>query len=357
MPADYDLIVIGSGPAGHHAAVEAAKSGRRAAIVDRGADLGGVCLHTGTIPSKTLREAVLFLSGFRQRSFYGRGYRVKARIQIEDLMFRVGEVIKRQYAVIQDQLQRQGVDVLEGHARFTADPHTVEVEAAGDPPRRYTADFVLIACGTRPARRDDVPFDAEQVYDSDEFIRVTKGELPKSLIVVGGGVIGLEYASMMAAMGSAVTVVEARDSLLAYVDQEITQTLMYHLRRNGVTFRLGEKVTSVTAPPNSPVTATLESGKALTAAALLYAVGRQPNTDRLNLDAIGLKTSDRGQLTVNAQFQTAVPHIYAAGDVVGFPSLASTSMEQGRLAACHMFARAGPICCLTASTPSPKSRW
>ncbi len=337
-PQHYNLIVIGSGPAGHHAAIEAAKNGKSVAIVDKNADIGGVCLHTGTIPSKTLREAVLFLSGFRQRSFYGRGYRVKAKIQIEDLMFRVSEVVKRQYAVLQDQLQRACVDILDGHAHFTEDPHVVEVACApGGPPLRYSADFILIACGTRPARREDVPFEAPQVFDSDEFIQVTEGELPKSIIVVGGGVIGLEYASMVAALGCSVTVVEARNSLLAHVDEEITQTLMYHLRRCGVTFRLGEKVVSVTAPGNDPVTAVLESGKTLTAAALLYAIGRQPNTDTLNLPAVGIGTIERGQLAVNEYFQTSVSHIYAAGDVVGFPSLASTSMEQGRLAARHMF--------------------
>lgn len=338
----YDLLIIGSGPAGHHAAIEAAKAGKNVAIIDRCSDIGGVCLHTGTIPSKTLREAVLFLSGFRQRSFYGRGYRVKAKIQIEDLMFRVSEVIKRQYAVLSDQLQRAGIEVIDGHARFSAeDPHVLEVTNPHDlsePPRRHSADYILIACGTRPARRPDVPFEAPQVYDSDEFIQITEGELPKSIIVVGGGVIGLEYASMVSALGSSVTVVEARNTLLAHVDEEITQALMYQLRRTGVTFRLGEKVTSVTVVDDkSPVTATLESGKTLTAAALLYAVGRQPNTDSLNLAAVGLSTVERGQLAVNESFQTAVPHIYAAGDVVGFPSLASTSMEQGRLAARHMF--------------------
>jgi NAD(P) transhydrogenase len=341
QPTSYDLIILGSGPAGHHAAIEAAKSGKSVAIVDRNADIGGVCLHTGTIPSKTLREAVLFLSGFRQRSFYGRGYRVKAKIQVEDLMFRVSEVIKRQYAVIQDQLQRASVEIIDGHGRFVSDDlHAVEVTNPGrpeEPPRRFTAKNTLIACGTRPARRADMPFEAPQVYDSDEFIQITEGELPKSIIVVGGGVIGLEYASMVAALGSSVTVVEARNTLLAHVDEEITHTLMYHLRRFGVTFRLGEKVVSVTAPDNQPVTAVLESGKTLTAAALLYAVGRQPNTDRLNLEAVGISVVDRGQLAVNEHYQTAVPHIYAAGDVVGFPSLAATSMEQGRLAVRHMF--------------------
>lgn len=335
---DYDLIVVGSGPAGHHAAIEAAKHGKNVAIVDRGFDLGGVCLHTGTIPSKTLREAVLYLSGFRQRSFYGRGYRVKAQIQVEDLMFRVGEVIKRQYAVIQDQLQRHGVKVFDGHARFGEDAHTIEIHSTQHETREHTAANILLACGTRPARRADIPFEAPQVYDSDEFIQVTEGEFPKSVIVVGGGVIGLEYASMAAALGSEVTVVEARETLLQHVDSEITAGLVYHLRKQGVTFRLGEKVVSVEAPDSVPLLAIakLESGKTLMAEALLYAIGRQPNTDSLNLQKIGLGTNERGQIAVNANYQTSIPHIYAAGDIVGFPSLASTSMEQGRIVACHL---------------------
>lgn len=337
-PYDYDLLVIGSGPAGHHSAIEAAKLGHRVAIIDKAADLGGVCLHTGTIPSKTLREAVLYLSGFRQRSFYGRGYRLKARINIQDLMFRVNEVIKRQYAVIEDQLQRHGVQLIDGHATFTADPHILHVSSPHSE-RQFSAANILIASGTRPARREDIPFAALQVYDTDEFIKIADGEFPKSLIVVGGGVIGMEYASMAAALGSEVTVVEVKDSLLTYVDSEITQSLMYQLRRAGVTFRLGEKVVSVEALDTTPLTtvAHLESGKRLIAEALLYAVGRQPNTDLLNLAAVNIVAQSRGHLTVNESFQTSVPHIYAAGDVVGFPSLASTSMEQGRLAARHMF--------------------
>lgn len=336
---DFDLLVVGSGPAGHHAAMEAAKEGKTVAIVDRNFDLGGACLHTGTIPSKTLREAVLFLSGFRQRSFYGKGYRVKAQIQIEDLMFRVSEVIKRQFSVVQDQLQRHDITVLDGHAQFTADPHVMEVTAADGDKTHHRARFILLACGTRPARRADIPFDSAQIYDSDEFIQVTRGEFPKSLIVVGGGVIGLEYASMAAALGSLVTVVEARDTLLQHVDSEITQALVYQLRRCGVVFRMGEKVISVEAPAGTPLRAIakLESGKTLVAEALLYAIGRQPNTDRLNLEAIGLETRDRGQIAVSEFLQTRIPHVYAAGDIVGFPSLASTSMEQGRIAACHMF--------------------
>jgi NAD(P) transhydrogenase len=320
--------------------VEAAKLGKRVGLIDRNFDLGGVCLHTGTIPSKTLREAVLYLSGFRMRSFYGRGYRVKTGISMEDLMFRVNAVIKRQYAVLQEQLQRHGVEVIDGHARFAGDPHVLEVHHPGDngaAVRRVSGEYVLLACGTRPARREDIPYEAEQVYDSDEFIQVTGGELPRTIIVVGGGVIGLEYASMMSALGVDTTIIEARGTLLPYVDEEITQALMFHLRRHGVTFRLNEKVVSIAAPEGAGTTAILESGKTLHADALLWAVGRQPNTDKLNLESIGLTCEDRGKLPINGSFQTALPHIYAAGDIVGFPSLASTSMEQGRLAACHMF--------------------
>ena len=256
-------------------------------------------------------------------------------------MFRVSEVVKRQYQVIQDQLTRHSVDVIDGRATFVSDPHELEV-TGGERTRRYSAQYILIACGTRPAHRPGVPFEAPQVYDSDEFIQVTEGEFPKTLIVVGAGVIGLEYASMAAALGSEVTVIEARCGLLEHVDSEITAALMYHLRRNGVTFRMGECVTSITADACGTATAHLESGKTMVAEALLYAIGRQPNTDRLGLDTIALATEDRGKLKVNDHFQTSISHIYAAGDVVGFPSLASTSMEQGRLAAFHMFGMSRP---------------
>ncbi len=326
----HDLAIIGSGPAGQKAAIAAAKQGKRVAIIDKPDMLGGVCLHTGTIPSKTLREAVLYLTGFRQRAFYGKDYTLKHRIQLEDLMFRVGEVVKRQKAVLRGQLTRNDIDIVNGLARFS-DPHTLE---AGDD--TITADCILIACGTRPARPADIPFQPRRVIDADTLAQTVEGELPKSAIVVGAGVIGLEYASMASALGIDVTVIEARDSMLAYVDAEITESLSYHLRRNGVVFRLGEKVISITVDQEAPVVAHMASGKIVGAERLLYAVGRQANTDRLNLEAIGLSTDPRGHLTVNENFQTAIPHIYAAGDVVGFPSLASTSMEQGRVAACHM---------------------
>lgn len=332
----YDLAVIGSGPAGQRGAIAAAKLGKRVAIIDRQAALGGVCLHTGTIPSKTLREAILYLSGRRVRSFYGPDYALKQQIRIEDLRLRVDQVVARQQEVVRDQIQRNGIDFVEGLARFV-DPHALEVEREDGPAGRLEADHVLIACGTRPARREDVPFDQLGIRDADQIWETTEGVLPGSVVVIGGGVIGLEYASMLAAMGIAVTLVDARAELLEFIDREIIGHLLDHLRQAGMAFKLGQEVTAVRGSRAEGVKVDLASGETLEAEAMLYAVGRQPNTDRLNLAASGLTADRRGRLEVNGQLQTRIPHIYAAGDVVGFPALASVSMEQGRVAACHMF--------------------
>ncbi len=336
----YDLAVIGSGPAGQKAAIAAAKLGKHVVMVDQQLMLGGGCLHTGTIPSKTLREAVLYLTGFRQRTFYGDDYAVKAKIRPSDLRFRVDEVVRRQRAVIHDQLRRNDVEVIGGLARF-ADAHTLEI-ASGDTKTRVRADNVVIACGTRPARPDNVPFEPQRVLDADELVIDIErsdgsSEFMRSLIIVGAGVIGLEYAAMASALGILVTVIEARPTFLEFVDQEITEALSYHLRRRNVVFRLGEKVVDISIKDGGPVLAHLESGKTVSGERLLYAAGRQGNGDRLNLEAAGLSCDERGRISVNDDYQTAVPHVYAAGDVIGFPSLASTSMEQGRLAACSMF--------------------
>ncbi len=332
----YDLAVIGSGPAGQKAAIAAAKLGKRVVIIDGEGMLGGVCLKTGTIPSKTLREAVLYLTGFRQRAFYGHNFRLQHRISMEDLIARVDQVVERQQAVVHDQLRRNGVEMLAGMARFS-DPHTLDV-ATSDGSVAVEAQFVLVACGTRPARSDEIPFDHPNVLDADQVYDTVEGrELATSGIVVGAGVIGMEYVCMMAALGMKVTVIDGREELLDFVDREMVEALTSHLRRQGVTFRLGENVESVTVEDDGTVVARLASGKSVRAERMLYAVGRQPNTDRINVDAAGLDVDKRGRLQVNEHFQTPVPHIYAAGDVIGFPSLASTSMEQGRLAACHMF--------------------
>ena len=331
----YELIVIGSGPAGQKGAIAAAKLGKSVAIIDRQGMLGGVSLHAGTIPSKTLREAVLYLTGFRQRSFYGQDYVVKDNISKADLGFRIQTVVERETNVINQQLRRNGIAVLSGTAHFR-NPHTLEVVQNGDS-RLIEADNVLIACGTRAARNPEIPFDGKRIVTCDELRDVQA--LPRDFIIVGAGVIGLEYASMCAALNIRVTLVEQRPTILDFVDEEIVEGLQFHLRGLGMTFRLGEKVTRVQKDNGTRVLAELESGKRIHADGLLYAVGRQANTDLLNVEAAGLTADPRGKIKVNEHFQTDVPHIYAAGDVVGFPALAATSMEQGRRAVCTMFGR------------------
>ncbi|MBX3192386.1 MAG: Si-specific NAD(P)(+) transhydrogenase [Labilithrix sp.] len=339
----YDLVVIGSGPAGQKAAICAAKLRKRVVVIDRQDRIGGVSLHTGTIPSKTLREAVLYLSGFRQRAFYGRDYRLKDAIAVSDLERRVRPVLQHEIEVVRAQLKRNDVEVVHGSARFEG-PHTLLVELQGGGAERVEADRVLVACGTRPAENPSIAVDGKRIFNSDQLANVE--EIPKHLVIVGAGVIGLEYASMLCALGGEVTLIDSRKRILDFVDEEIIDTLTYHMRRHNVTFRLGENVVSCALEQGangSVVAAKLESGKTVRADALLYAVGRQSNTDRLALAAAGLEADARGRLKVNEWFQTNVPHIYAAGDCIGFPSLASVSMEQGRLASLHMFDEAKAI--------------
>ncbi|HLV88287.1 MAG TPA: Si-specific NAD(P)(+) transhydrogenase [Candidatus Sulfotelmatobacter sp.] len=337
---EFDLIVIGSGPAGQKGAICAAKLRKKVAIIDRKRAIGGVCVHTGTIPSKTLREAVLYLSGFRQRTFYGRSYMVKDRISMSDLTFRAEMVMAREIEVIKDQLHRNWVTTFEGEARFI-NPHTIEVRGESES-HIIRGQHILIACGTRPAHNSEAPVDGSRIVDPDQLLKLE--EVPRELIVVGAGIIGLEYASMFAALGVKVTVLDARPVLLDFLDREMVESIGFHLRQLGTVFRLGEKVVQVGFDrERNRVFAKLESGKTVHGQALLYTVGRQANSDLLNIQAAGLDCDERGKLKVNEHFQTAVPHIYAAGDVIGFPALASTSMEQGRLASCHMFGVPGQM--------------
>ncbi|MGD0345522.1 MAG: Si-specific NAD(P)(+) transhydrogenase [Terracidiphilus sp.] len=329
----YDLVVIGSGPAGQRAAVAAAKIGKRVAVVEARQVVGGVCINTGTIPSKTMREAVLHLSGYNYRSVYGVNYRVKEKITMADLAFRIQAVIKTEVDVTEAQLSRNGIDVVHGIARFI-DPHQVRVEGA-QADSTLEADHIIIAVGTKPAASDKVPVNGKTIINSDQILGLES--LPRSLIVVGGGVVGVEYACMFAVLGVRVTLIEKRNRLLEFADQEIIEALSYHLRDMRVTMRLGEEVESVEEPAAGTVVANLQSKKKVSGDALLYAVGRQGNVDDLNLAAAGLEADQRGRIAVNEHYQTKVPHIYAAGDVVGFPSLASVSMEQGRIAASHAF--------------------
>lgn len=336
----YDLVVIGSGPAGQKAAICAAKMRKKVAVIERKRSIGGVCVNTGTIPSKTFREAVLYLSGLRQRTFYGRGYAVKDQIAMQDLVFRSDAVMAREIEVIKSQLRRNRVTVLEGNAHFF-DDHKVEV-LSDTGSTIVHGDYFVIACGTRPAHDAQIPIDGKRIFDSDQVHELQ--EVPRELIVVGAGIIGLEYASMFAALGTKVTLLDQRPILLDFADREIVESLCFQLRQLGTVFRLGEKVVAVGFDEDRDrVFARLESEKTVKGQALLYAVGRRANSDQLNLEVIGLQPDGRGKLTVDQHYQTAVPYVYAAGDVVGFPALASTSMEQGRLASCHIFGVASPI--------------
>jgi len=329
----YDLAIVGSGPSGQRAAVAAAKMKKRVAVVESRSVVGGVCINTGTIPSKTMREAVLHLSGYNYRSVYGMNYRVKEKITMADLAFRVQGVIKTEVDVTEAQLSRNGIDVVHGIAKFT-EPHQLHVEGP-QVDTTIEADRIIVAVGTRPASSPKVPINGRTIVNSDQILDLPV--LPRSLIVVGGGVIGVEYTCMFAILGVRVTLIEKRSKLLEFADQEIVEALSYHLRDSRVTLRLGEEVESVEELPDGTVVANLESKKRVSGDALLYAVGRQGNIDDLNLAAAGLEADNRGRIPVNEHYQTKVEHIYAVGDVIGFPSLASVSMEQGRIAAARAF--------------------
>lgn len=332
---DYDLIVIGTGPSGQKAAIQAAKIGKKVAIIDKRELVGGVCVNTGTIPSKTLRESVLHLSGYRERNIYGASYRVKERIDMDDLNFRCGHVIRNEMEVIKHQMLRNRVEMLFGTASFI-DQHTIRVTNYTGGEQVATAANVVIAVGTSPTRPQTIPFKNDVVFTSDDVLKLTS--VPRSLTVVGGGVIGIEYASIFAALGVRVTVIDMRPKLLSFVDEEIVDALIHHLRHQRVTFRLGEKVEKIEYDEeHDRVITSLASGKRVVTHKALYAIGRTGATDALNLSSIGMETDARGRIRVDDLYRTSLPHVFAAGDVIGFPSLASTSMEQGRLASAHAF--------------------
>jgi NAD(P) transhydrogenase len=334
MGADrYDLVVLGSGPAGQKAAIQAAKLGMRAAVIEQREMLGGVCVHTGTVPSKTLREAAVYLTGLTQRQLYGQSYRVKDDLTMDDLTMRTHHVMEKEIDVVRSQLTRNHVKVVSGRGRFV-DPHTIDVTAADGTSMLLEGGTIVVATGTTPAHPPGVDFDGAIVLDSDGVLLLK--QIPDTLLVVGAGVIGIEYASIFAALGTKVTVVEKRPRLLEFCDGQITEALQYHLRELGVVFRLGETVVGVERNNGATLT-TLESGKQIVAHTVMYSAGRQGATAALDLGNAGLEADDRGRLTVDEAYRTDVPHIYAAGDVIGFPSLASASFEQGRLASAHAF--------------------
>ncbi|MGI9420174.1 MAG: Si-specific NAD(P)(+) transhydrogenase [Geminicoccaceae bacterium] len=336
--ASYDLIVIGSGPAGRRASIQAAKLGKSVLVIDRRSQVGGVSVHTGTIPSKTLRETVLNLSGYRERGFYGRTYRVKKDISADDLRRRLSLTLGHEVETLEHQFARNGVATLCGHARFV-DPHTIDVRTPDGDVERLTASRFLIAVGTRPFRPADIPFDGETIVDSDEILSMTS--LPRSLAVIGAGVIGLEYATIFSALDLQVTLIEPRMTMLDFIDRELIDELTHELRQRGMILRLGCKASLVERNPTGGCRVQLEDGRVVRADTVLFAAGRMGATDDLGLEAAGLATDQRGRIAVDKEeFRTAVPHIFAAGDVIGFPSLASTSMEQGRIAACRAFDQA-----------------
>ncbi|MGA7919865.1 MAG: Si-specific NAD(P)(+) transhydrogenase [Candidatus Acidiferrales bacterium] len=329
----YDLMVIGSGPGGQRAAIQGAKAGKRVAIVERQSAIGGVCINSGTIPSKTMREAVLHLSGFYSKNFYGANRGAATNITMADVLFRVQRVVENEVGVTQDQLKRNGVDVVHGTAKFT-DPHHLRVEN-GNGFADFESEYIVIATGTKPAGNPKVPINGRNIIDSDQILSMP--QIPRTLIVVGGGVIGVEYACMFATLGVRVIIVEKRPRLLEFADTEMVEALSYQMRDHRATMRLNEEVESVEELPDGKVAANLVSKKRIHADALLYAVGRQGNVDRLDLAAAGIESDNRGRIKVDADFRTTQPHIFAVGDVVGFPSLASVSMEQGRIAAARAF--------------------
>jgi NAD(P) transhydrogenase len=331
---EFDLVAIGSGPAGQKAAIQGAKLGRKVALVERHVALGGACVNTGTIPSKTIREAILYLTGLNQRAIYGQSYRLKEAVSIADIALRTRHVVEREREIIRDQLLRNRVTILDGCARFV-DEHTLAIDGRGGADRRVTASSIVIATGSEPAHPSEIEFNKTTILDSDDIV-LRLAELPGTIVVVGAGVIGIEFASMFAALGSKVTVVDERNTMLDFCDPEIVEALRYHLRELNVVFRFGERVVRVEERGSGTLTS-LASGKLVPADVVFYSAGRMGAVTDLELENAGLEADARGRIAVDERYRTAVPHIYAAGDVIGFPSLASASAEQGRLAACDIF--------------------
>lgn len=332
-----DLMVIGSGPAGQRAAIQAVKLGKKVLVAEKKQVLGGVCTNTGTIPSKTLREAIIHFTGLRHRAVYGRSFHIKHDVVFDDLKQRVNRVVAHENEVARSRLLRTGVDVAYGHASFEA-PNVVGIDTLNGR-QLVEAKKILISVGTVPYRADRVPFNNRTIIDTDSIFGegFNLDKMPRSMLIVGAGVIGTEYACMFSAMGVDVRLLDRRTELFRFVDREICEALTYHMRDERVTLYLGKDFTKVQEDASGSVVTTLENGREIKTEMFMFASGRSGATEGLNLEAAGLAANSRGLIDVNDNLQTAVPHIYAAGDIVGFPALASTSMEQGRLAACHAF--------------------
>ncbi len=332
MDTSFELIVIGSGPAGQKAAVAAAKAGRRVLVVERGGEVGGVCVHSGTIPSKALREAVVVLMGARARGVNGLRVEMDDQLGVEDLISHTAAIVATETRVVREQMARNGITLIRGEASFVSD-HAVSV-ATTSGERVFAADRIVIAVGAEPLRPPVIPFDDERVFDSSTILGLSR--MPKRMLIVGAGVIGVEYACIFANLGVSVDMTDRRRQLLAFVDRELAAALADHMRDKGVRLRMNEDLAAVDTT-STALTVTLSGGERLETDAILYVQGRVSATGALRLERAGLEPGKGGQLVVNANYQTAIPHIYAVGDVIGFPSLASTSMEQGRIAGSHAF--------------------
>ncbi len=333
---DYDWLVVGSGPAGEKAAVQAAYFGKHVAVVEKQRALGGACVNTGTLPSKTLRETALYLSGYRQREMYGVSVNLQSGVSVPELMCRQDPVTGHEVDRIRHNLSRHHVDLLDGEASFL-DEHTVEIKPIEGVPRRVTADAILIATGSSPHKPEFVPFEDPEVDDSDSILKLDK--IPRAMVILGGGVIGCEYGSIFAALGTKITIVEGRDQVLGFLDGEINRALTEQLRKLGCEILLNKQVVDVSRKQGQ-LTCTLDDGRALACERLLFAGGRAGNTRTLGLERVGIQPDARGLLRCDEHYRVPGPpsnRIYAAGDVVGFPALASVAMEQGRVAACHAF--------------------
>jgi NAD(P) transhydrogenase len=333
---DYDRVVIGSGPAGEKGAVQAAYFGKRVAVIERSPALGGACVNTGTLPSKTLRETALFLSGYRQREMYGLQVKLTGSPSVPELMCRQEPVLGHEGGRIRANLERHKVDLLEGSARFV-DEHTLEVTPEAGPPRRVSSDVVLIATGSTPHRPAFVPFEDPEVDDSDSILRLDR--IPKAMVILGGGVIGCEYASIFAALGTRCTIVEGREQILGFLDGEVNALLTKQLRALGCDLLFKKEVVDV-GRTDGVLHCRLSDGTDLECERLLFAGGRAGNTRRIGLERINAAADARGLIKVDDKFRVAGVaggRVYAAGDVIGFPALASVAMEQGRVAACHAF--------------------
>ena len=372
----FDVLIIGSGPGGQRAAFQASKLKKSVAVIERQPYIGGAGLHTGTLPSKTLREAALFIAGFKQRAIFGFQLTLGRDITLQELMHRKMEVIKKQMEVIIDQFNRNNIEIIYGEASFIDEhrlavnpvrasffeedfSHTIDKPSFSRAPNgmkgargfeELYGEVIIIATGTRPLRPKEVPFDKDHIYDTDTILKIDR--IPSTLTVIGGGVIGCEYACIFTPLGTMVTLVEKKPRLLPFADEEIVNSLSYWMRHSGITLRLNEEVVKINVEGKDRVVTYLKSGKQIVSEKLLYTMGRVGNTDNLNLEAIGLKPDNRGSLKVNGNFQTDVPNIYAIGDVIGFPALAATSMEQGRRAVCNAFHKEEITCEIVSCLPS-----